>query len=396
MVIRPADASPYLRTAQPLGHCGLSADRYFVTHIFGALFPLCAGLALFGFRALLVTMIVVASSLATAFFWKRIGARGGQVRYSHVIWLSITLVLMLPAHLADANGSQAVNSLLILPLAGALLVCFGWVLGGIGAGRIHPVVVTFLLLSVVYSSSFTSTAVLQRNRMVLGDVLDAGRGSSMEISPEPWFKSPIVANRDAIATTPAAVFLSSYTTGQLSPDRAWLSLESLLRDRMPPPEDVILGSVPGPLGTTSAIAVVIGGLFLLYRGLIDYRIPLLITLACFVTLLILPVPAVITDKPEWRWCLWQMRGVGFPMAATFANYEILASPLLFMAFFVATAPPVRPLTCKGRVLYSIGVGVLAAVFQLYVSVTIGCYLALLTASLLTPIMDKWLRPRALI
>ena len=42
------------------------------------------------------------------------------------------------------------------------------------------------------------------------------------------------------------------------------------------------------------------------------------------------------------------------------------------------------------------IGLFAAVFQLYVSVAFGPYLALMSASLLTPTLDKWLRPRALV
>ena len=83
-------------------------------------------------------------------------------------------------------------------------------------------------------------------------------------------------DHNAVASVPASQFLSEYTTGRVSPDRVWLSLEGLLRDRLPPLEDLILGAHPGPIGTTSAIAVIVGGLLLLYRGVIDYRIPLLI------------------------------------------------------------------------------------------------------------------------
>ena len=108
------------------------------------------------------------------------------------------------------------------------------------------------------------------------------------------------------------------------------------------------------------------------------------------------MPAVITDKPEWRWMVGHVRGIGWATGITFVNYEILASPLLFVAFFLATSPSIRPLTRRGRVLYATVVGLLAAVFQLYVSVAFGSILALMTASLLTPTLDKWLRPRPLV
>jgi Na+-translocating ferredoxin:NAD+ oxidoreductase RnfD subunit len=74
----------------------------------------------------------------------------------------------------------------------------------------------------------------------------------------------------------------------------------------------------------------------------------------------------------------------------------MASPLLFVACFMATAPGVRPMTRRARALYAILVGILAAVAQLYLSVSFGPYVALVIASPLTPVLDRWLRPRPLV
>ena len=64
--------------------------------------------------------------------------------------------------------------------------------------------------------------------------------------------------------------------------------------------------------------------------------------------------------------------------------------------YLATAPAVRPMARRARVLYAAAAGALTAIFQLYLSVSWGPYLALLAASLLTPLMDRWFRPRALV
>ena len=85
--------------------------------------------------------------------------------------------------------------------------------------------------------------------------------------------------------------------------------------------------------------------------------------------------------------------VGLALGVTFANYELMASPLLFTGFFLATAPAVRPLVRRPAI-YAVLIGVTTAIFQLYVSVTIGPYLALLGISLLSPTLDKLFKPRA--
>jgi hypothetical protein len=238
---------------------------------------------------------------------------------------------------------------------------------------------------------------LQRHELFVGDLLKAGPPDVKSDTRQPWISAQPVMGQDAIRAEPASQLLIFFTTGNEKPERAWLSLESLLRDRMPPLEDLIIGGHPGPIGTSSGIAIIIGGLFLLYRGLIDYRIPLLIVASALICLLILPIPVVITENAnEWRWIAMRETGIGWPLAVTFANYEIMASPLLFMAFFLATAAAVRPMTRRARTIFALLVGALSAICQLYASVSFGPYLALLLVSLLTPTFDKWFHPRTLV
>jgi hypothetical protein len=108
------------------------------------------------------------------------------------------------------------------------------------------------------------------------------------------------------------------------------------------------------------VQVIVGGLFLMYHGLIDYRIPLIILAMTLICLLVFPVPVVIRETaPEWRWLAFRMPEVGWPLATTFANYEIMASPLLFMAFFLATSPSVRPMSRRARTIFAVLVGAVA-------------------------------------
>jgi Na+-transporting NADH:ubiquinone oxidoreductase subunit NqrB len=250
------------------------------------------------------------------------------------------------------------------------------------------VLLTYLVMVVLFQSMMAPQAVLQRDRLLSGDVLDVvdpGAGHAQQ----PWIDAPRVGSADAVRRPSVAQLLTLYTLGLEQPDRAWLSMQSLIRDRLPPLEDLIVGGQPGPIGCSSAVAVVVGGLFLLYRGLIDYRIPLLIVLSAWVALLILPVPLVITeDGPDWVWLAMRQSAATWGVAVTFANYELLASPLLFASFFLATAPSIRPMARRWRVPYSICIGVTAAAMQLYVSTSTGALVAVLCGGLLTPLLDR--------
>ena len=100
--------------------------------------------------------------------------------------------------------------------------------------------------------------------------------------------------------------------------------------------------------------------------------------------------------PHYRWLTLREPDVRWETALTFVHYEIMASPLLFAALFLATAPSIRPINRRARVIYAVIAGLLSAPALLYVSVSMGPYLAVFSASLLTPLLDRWFSPRPLV
>jgi Na+-translocating ferredoxin:NAD+ oxidoreductase RnfD subunit len=400
-VDRAALSSGRIRTADAeLMHGGVDVSRFVGMYALGAIFPITAGLLVFGWRALGALTVVAASTLCATFVWRRIGARGWPLRYDHALWTAMLLSMALPADLFSANRAASDQTLLwpMLAAAGVLLVIFNWLLGGLGAGRVHPVLVTYLLVFVCFKDLLVPHYVLQRKHMFVGDLYRAMPAEMAEMETQPWIRAADVRDYDSIRTDPPAQTLLWYTTGGgKSAQRMWVSLDSLLRDRMPPLEDLIVAGQPAPIGLGSAIALIIGGLFLLYRGLIDYRVPLIIIVSALAAIVVLPVPVRVTESEAfYQWLVLRSGAAGWPVGLTLASYELMAGPLMFTAFFLATSPEVRPITRRARTVYSVIVGLLTGVFQLYVSVAIGAYLALLAASLVTPTFDKWFRPRTLV
>lgn len=376
----------------------------------GAGFPAVTGLLLFGWRALAMLLLMLPVSIAAFMIWRRIGSRGRQLHLSHTLWLTLLLWLMLPAHLLGGPTIAKAGAWAIPICASILLVMTIWLLGGVGAGRIHPVLVTFLLLVAAFDQLMSPVAVLQRQRLFSGDLARAAPPSppAHAYMKEGYLKTPPVPNADALLIEPASARLLAFTSGQKRPGRSWLTLESLLRDEMPPLEDLIIGGQPGPIGATCAVSIIIGGLFLLYRGIIDFRVPVCVFAGALVALLTLPIPVLIRDDgPQWHWLAFRVHpfvtGAGSPFETigwakmvTFANYEIMIGPMALTAFFLATAPTLRPMARRARVIYGLLVGIAAAGMQLYVSISFGPYLALLIVSLLTPLLDRMFRQHPLV
>lgn len=400
MTAAPTTVSPPapVRTTSLALLGGIDLERFFATHVTSTVFLVTAGLLFYGWRAVAAIALVVGPSMAALMLWRRIGRRGAEIHIAYALWMSLLLALALPAHLASSRdaGPAGAAPWPILVGAGLVLPMFLWLFASGGSSRVHPVPAVYLLLVVLFQNLLAPTYVLHHGRLVAGDMLDAATVAPQPPAKEPWAQAP-PQEADAMRVQRAAEVLGAFTSGTAVANRGYLSLDELIRDRVPPLEDLIIGAQPGPIGAASAIAVIMGGLFLLYRGVIEVRLPMLIVVAAFVALLVLPIPVVITeDTPRWSWLAVRQPNVGWSWAITLVNYELMAGPLLFVAFFLATAPGMRPMTHRARVLYGIVVGVAAAALQLYLSVSYGAYLALLLASPITPLLDRWFRPRPLV
>jgi Na+-translocating ferredoxin:NAD+ oxidoreductase RnfD subunit len=375
---------PRAPSSRLLTHGGITIPHFFAMHLTGACFPLVAGLLLYGWRASTSVGIVLASAGIAVLIWRRIGSRGGQLRFSHSIWLALLLGLTLPPHLLTdtfhTRGDHTIATWPLLPAAGLIIVPLIWLLGGLGTGRLHPVILANLLLVGLFGALLDPHYTLQRHRIFVGDVLDISKTEPDEALRGRWISAPPIAGHDALRTSElASEQLIRFTSPLQRQPRRFMSLETLIRDGLPPIEDLIVGGHPGPIGTTCQIAVIIGGLFMLYRGVIDYRIPLLIIVSAYGIFL-----AMV------------QRGAGAALGVTFANYEMMASPMLFTAFFLATSSAIRPLARRARVVYAIFVGALSAITQLYVSVSVGPYIALLIAGVFAAALDRFFKPRTLV
>jgi Na+-translocating ferredoxin:NAD+ oxidoreductase RnfD subunit len=390
-----SSATPSVPSPQSSVLSPVSVRGFYAMHLPAACLPLVAAALLYGWAGLATVAVLLASVSAALLLWSRIGRRGRQLSWPRCLWEGLLLAMILPPHLL-APGDWP-----IVPAAGAFLVMIEWLLGGIGSGRVHRVPLAYLLLVVLFYARLSPHLVLRPDHVLMGNLFN-----SQPLDPaqrtDPWIaqtrRGGAAEGKDAFDDPdPAAVELSEYTSGRDQPDRFTMSPQMLLRDKMPPLEDLVLGGEPGAIGTSCALAVIVGGLFLIYQGLIDCYIPLLALAVATVGFLVLPVPVVITDLgPTWRWLVFRQPYLGWPAAVTLANYELFASPLLFVVFFLATSPHSRPMSRRACAAYGILLGLLAAPAQLYGSVFLGPFVALLPVALTSRTLDRLFPPRTLV
>lgn len=132
------------------------------------------------------------------------------------------------------------------------------------------------------------------------------------------------------------------------------------------------GSIGGCIGETSAIALILGGLYLIYKQVITWHIPVIYIGTVSVLTLILG-------------------RTGF-MSGDFL-YEIFLGGLMLGAFFMATDYTTSPMTKKGKIIFALGCGVLTSVIRIYGGYPEGVSYSILIMNLFVPLIDKYVTPR---
>ena len=137
--------------------------------------------------------------------------------------------------------------------------------------------------------------------------------------------------------------------------------------------DLLTGNIGGSLGETSAIAVLIGGLFLLVRKYADWRIPVSYMGTVFV------IGGVF----------WFIAPQTYPDPV----FHLLAGGLMLGAFFMATDMVTSPITPLGSWIFGIGAGVILVVIRLFGGVPEGVMYSILLMNAFTPIINRKTRPK---
>ena len=142
-------------------------------------------------------------------------------------------------------------------------------------------------------------------------------------------------------------------------------------------QDLLLGNMPGSLGEVAALALLVGFVYLLWRRVITWHIPvtILVTMALFAFV-------VALCKGESGAMLWQL-----PL------FHVLAGGAILGSVFMATDYSTSPMTVRGGVIFAVGIGLITMLIRLWGAYPEGMSFAILIMNSCVPLINKYVKPK---
>ena len=258
----------------------------------------------FGMRALLLTAVCAASCVFFEYAVEKILKRDVTIGDMSAAGTGVILSLNLPANLPF--WMACVGSFIAIVLVKQLF-------GGMGQNFANPAITARVALFIGFATAMTN------------------------------FPLPVAQQTaDAITgATPLALFAKGL--------------------ELPSNGAMFFGTIGGSMGETSALALLIGGAYLLFKKVIEPTIP-----ACFIGTV--AVMALLTGNDP--------------------IFHVCAGGVMLGAIFMATDYVTSPITTKGKVIFGVGCGLLTMIIRLYASYPEGVSFAILIMNILTPHIDN--------
>lgn len=274
------------------------------------------GIYYFGIKALMLIIVSIVSSVVFEWGYEKILKKPVTISDFSAILTGLLLALNLPA--TASWWVPVVGSFIAIVIAKQFY-------GGLGQNFINPALIGRAFLVAAYPTQTTGAA-FATGRMVTD--------ASTYATPLAQLKAgTAIVNADAI-------------------------------------KNALIGNIGGTIGETCAIALIIGGIYLLIKHVISWRIPVVYIVVVF----------ILTSL---------MRGNGFLGGV----YEIFCGGLMLGAIFMATDYVTSPISAKGQIIFAIGCGVLTSLIRVYGGYPEGVSYSILIMNLAVPLIDRVTRPR---
>ncbi len=284
--------------------------------LIGLLPATAMGIWYFGLKALMVIVISIASAVFFEFLWQKLMKQTVTISDLSAAVTGLLLALNMPA--SAPWWMPIVGSAFAIIIAKQLF-------GGLGQNFINPALAARAFLLASYPTAMTS-----------------------------WTTPGWV---DAVST---ATPLATLKVGGFVPQSADIVNAFLGR------------GIGGCIGETCALALIIGGIYLIFRQVISWRIPVIYIATVAVLTWFLGRDGLMT---------------GFPV------YEIFVGGLMLGAFFMATDYASSPVTPKGQIIMGLGCGILTSLIRVYGGYPEGVSYSILIMNLAVPLIDRYTKPK---
>lgn len=308
-------SSPHIRNPED--------TRSIMLDVIIALIPaLAMAIYIFGLRALMVTLVSVAACVFFEWGYRKVMKLDCTIGDLSAVITGMLLAFCLPA-----------NVPYWIPVIGALfsIVIVKQLYGGIGRNFVNPALAgrAFILLS------WTTIATTWMEPFSYSSIFNLGADAVTGATPMASIHAGVIPNIEMTK--------------------------------------MFLGYIGGSLGEVSALALIVGGVYLLLRKVISLRIPLSYILTVAVLTFIFP-------KGESGHFEWMM-------------YNLLGGGLMLGAIFMATDYATSPATPNGQIIYGVGCGLLTVFIRYFGSYPESVSFSILIMNVCVWLIDKYTLPR---
>ena len=302
---------------QPQVRTDINTQRLMLDVLIALIPAVVVGVYQFGAHALLVMACSVASAVFFEWGYRKLTKKNASIDDLSAVVTGLLLALTMPA-----------NCPAWIPVVGTFfaIVVVKQLYGGIGKNFLNPALAGRAFLLASYSTALSGSYLVPRG---LKGAVDA--------------------------VTMATPLSTLYGSGAMP--RVY-TLQSLF-----------LGNMPGAIGEISALALLLGGAYLVYRKVITWHIPVSFIGTVFLLSLI-------------------FGGGGNLDSGTYALYAVLSGGLMLSSIFMATDYATSPVTLKGQLLYGFGCGAITVLIRKFGSYPEGVTYAILIMNLCAWAIDK--------
>ena len=291
----------------------------------------------FGFRGLIVTLVSVISCVVVEAVSQKALGRPISVTDGSAVITGILMAFVIPPGVPYW-----------LPIIGAVGAIFinKELMGGLGFNVWNPALVGRALLMAAFPVYMTAAW----------------------IPPVDWSQSPLgvflgAGAVDTVSTATPLYVLKHYGVEALT--KQFGELNTIYRN-------FFIGIRPGSIGETSAVLILLGGLFLMVRGIITWHIPVS-------TIASVAILSWIFGGNTWFG--------GQPLV------HVLSGGVMLGAFYMATDYATSPSVKSAQIIFGVGVGALTVIIRLKGGYPEGVCYAILLMNCLTPALDEWFQPK---